>query len=90
MKNYSRVSFEFNLRHGNLFALGFDVGFQLVDVGTDDAMNLFAVFEEDECWHRFHVVLLRDSLGLVDIDFDENNTVLEIAIAPVFDFRRDA
>lgn len=73
-----------------LFAVAFDIGFELVDVGAHQAVNFLAVFEEDERGHGFDVELLRDGFALIDVALEEDHGVLVVTRAPVFDLRRDA
>ena len=69
--------------------LAVDIGFQLIDVGANNSMNFFSTFEEDECWHCLDIVFLRHSFGLINIDFEEYDGILEFTWTPIFDLRCD-
>ena len=70
--------------------LAFDIGFQLIDVGTHDTVNDIVVFDENERRHCFNFVFLREIFRLIHVDFDEKNFVFELIRAPIFDFRGNA
>jgi hypothetical protein len=50
-----------------------ELGFEHVfgDVGSDDLVFHFAVFEEQEKWDGFHIVFHREATGVVHIDFGD-------------------
>ena len=58
----------------------------MIDISADDAMNFLAIFEENKGWHGFNAVFLRNGLSLINIAFEKNNLIFEIASAPIFDF----